>query len=315
MTWHAALVAGGDSHSIGFAEKAPPITAVAIDEKNGWAIAGSQSGLVVRSWPDLKPIRALPTQLEHIHDIALSPDGTMLAVAGGTPAELGAAELYRWPSGDLWKRLEPHEDLVYAIAWRDDSKLFALASADKAVKTFTRSTAECVDVLEGHSRSVLAAEFLPGELGIVTAGVDESLRNWECSLATTKSNVPKRTFTNHTRPVFDLALRPAHLEAPPVIASIGEDSTVRLWQPTIGRMMRFAKLDGVPLAVCWVDNGMSLAVACRDGKVRMVNPDTVEVTLERNALSGSAYCIAADSSGSLLVGGVGGHLSLPSRHQ
>ncbi|MDA0658694.1 MAG: hypothetical protein O2931_08135 [Planctomycetota bacterium] len=306
--WHTALDANGDPRRADSASTLPPITAIAIDEKNGWAIAGSQAGLVVRTWPDLNQIRMLPTHLENIHDMALSPDGTLLLVAGGDPAISGAAELFHWPSGELWKRLEPQADLVMAVAWRDDSKLFALASADNVVKTFTRAAAECVDVIQGHSRSVLAAAFLPGEQGIVTAGVDETVRLWDCSLVPSATAGPRKTFTNHTRQVVGLAVRPAHQDATPVIASIGEDSTVRLWQPTVGRMLRFARVDSVPLAVCWIDQGKSLAVACRDGKVRMVHPDTVKVTHVRDALTGPAYSLAADASGALLVGGVGGEL-------
>ncbi len=308
MTWIGAQSLGAETLATDDSSKLPPITAVAIDEKNSWAIEGSQAGLIVRSWPELSKSRVLPTELEHIHDIALSPDGTMLAVAGGTPAESGAVELYQWPSGELWKRLEAHEDLVYSVAWRSDSKLLALASADKTVKTISPTTAQCVQVFEGHSRSVLSTEFLPGEIGLATAGVDESLRIWECSLTNSAPVVLKRTFTNHTRQVVDLALRPAHEDAPPVMVSIGEDNTVRLWQPTIGRMMRFAKLESTPQAVCWTSDGKSLAVACKDGKVRMVDPDTVEATHELDALSGPAYCLAMDSDGRLLVGGAGGQL-------
>lgn len=316
-SWHCAQTLGEDSRlslreretsGTGASPTLPPITAVAIDEQNSWAIEGSQAGLSVRCWPELNSIRVLPTQLDHIHDIALSPDGTMLAVAGGTPAELGAVELYQWPAGELWKRMEPHEDLVYAVAWRSDSKLFALASADRTVKLFSPTTDQCLQVLEGHSRSVLAAEFLPGELGLVTGGVDESLRVWEYSLKASVPAVAKRTFTNHTRQVVDLALRPAHEDTPPVMASIGEDHTVRLWQPTIGRMMRFAKLESAPQAVCWVSDGKWLAVACKDGKVRMINPDTVEVSREIDAVNGPAYSLTVDSRGMLLVGGAGGQL-------
>lgn len=314
LTWHGIQPAAADSPAKEAASILPAITAVALDERNGWVIEGSQAGLIVRSWPDLVKNRVLPTQLEHIHDIALSPDGTTLAVGGGTPAESGAVELYLWPAGELSKRLEPHEDLVYSVAWRNDAKLFATGSADKTVKTFSPINVQCAQVLEGHSRPVLAVEFLPDDLGIVTAGVDESLRLWECSLAASVPAVLKRTFTNHTRQVVDLALRPAHQDAPPVIASIGEDATVRLWQPTIGRMMRFAKLYSPAQAVCWTHDGQSLVVACRDGKVRIINPDTVEVTDELDAVQGTAYCIAVDTSGTFVVGGAGGQLKWLSNH-
>ena len=94
---------------------------------------GSQAGLEVRTWPDLKPARVLKTELDHVHDLAFSPDGTMLAAVGGTPAKRGTVELYRWPAGELIRRFGPHRDLVYAVDWRADSAGIATAAADGMV--------------------------------------------------------------------------------------------------------------------------------------------------------------------------------------
>jgi len=250
----------------------------------------------------------MPTKLENIHDLSLSPDQRLLAVAGGSPNESGIVELYHWPSGELWQSFEAHSDLVHAVCWRDDSKMFATASADKSVRLFDRQTATCVQVLEGHSRPVLAAEFLPGNLGLVTAGVDESLRYWDEASMTAKHAVPRRTFTNHTRQVYDLAIRPTQGDSPPVIASIGEDNTVRLWQPTIGRMMRFVKLESAPLAVCWSADGKNIIASCKDGTICTIDPDSIEVTEKYAVIQGPAYSVACSTSGSLLAGGSNGTL-------
>ena len=76
------------------------VTALAeAPDGSGW-LRGSQAGVVFRSSRDGRE-RAIPTSLDHVLALAFSPDGSTLAIAGGSPAESGAVELRAWPSGDL----------------------------------------------------------------------------------------------------------------------------------------------------------------------------------------------------------------------
>ena len=85
--------------------------------------------------------------------------------------------------------------------------------------------------------------------------------------------------------------------------------TVRLWQPTIGRMVRFTRVDAAPLAICWLPNGTQLVVSCTDGHVRWIDPDDARIIKNQPALDGWAYAIAAHpTDGSLAVGGRNGQL-------
>src|SRR5262249_2187675 len=118
-----------------------------------------------------------------------------------------------------------------------------------------------------------------------------------------------RTFTNHTRPVHDLKVRPGdNGKSPPLIVSVSEDRTVRLWQPTVGRLMRFARLESAPLAVAWAADGGAILGACKDGRLRVIDPATVEVLENLPALDGVAYSLAVAPDGSVLVGGQNGQL-------
>jgi WD40 repeat protein len=292
------------SSILGVHGAAPPLTALAFTPDGKAVVVGSQAGLEVRTWPELKPSRTLATELAHVHDLAFAPDGKTLAAAGGTPAYRGTVELYRWPDGKLLHRASPHRDLIYAVAWRSDAAVFATASMDRTVGLHEAASAKTIRVLEGHSRGVLAAVFLPGDAELVTAGIDESLRVWDVS-----SDKLLRTLPNHTRPVCDLKLRPGgDGEGPPVLASVSDDRTVRLWQPTIGRLMRFVRLESAPRAVAWTADGRTLLVACKDGRLRVIDPDTVEVVQDLPALDGVAYCLVVAPDGSVLVGGENGQL-------
>lgn len=94
-----------------------------------------------------------------------------------------------------------------------------------------------------------------------------------------------------------------------MVATVSGDRTMRLWQPTIGRMVRFAQLDCSPLAVAWLPDGSLVAVAGDDGHVLLIDPDTVKIVNNLPAIGGRAYSLAVHpDDGSLVVGGQNGQL-------
>ena len=136
--------------------------------------------------------------------------------------------------------------MVQAIAWREDGLVFATAAADGLVLVHPADGREPPRLLEGHSRAVLAAGFVGHTL--VTAGLDQAVRVWDV-----ETGRILRSLSNRTAGVVGLAVRPGSpANAPPMVATVGSDRTCRLWQPTIGRMVRLARLPSPPLAVSWV---------------------------------------------------------------
>ncbi|MGH7129235.1 MAG: WD40 repeat domain-containing protein, partial [Planctomycetaceae bacterium] len=139
---------------------------------------------------------------------------------------------------------------------------------------------------------------------LITGGLDDTLRVWNA-----ETGQSLRTLSQHTAAVHGISLRPGPpAGALPMIASVSRDRSVRFWQPTIGRMVRFARLDeAFPLAVAWSPDGDRLIAACNDGRVRVIDPDTVQVVRNLPALEGWAYSLAVHPDGQgLAVGGSGG---------
>ena len=94
-----------------------------------------------------------------------------------------------------------------------------------------------------------------------------------------------------------------------MIASASDDRTVRFWQPTIGRMVRFARLPTQPREIAWSIDGSTIFAAGTDGKVYSIDPNKVEIIDERDVVEGWAYAIAVHpGDGSLAVGGINGEL-------
>jgi hypothetical protein len=281
----------------------PPITAAAFAPDGKSVIVGSQAGLAIHAWPELKPVGTLSTRLANIHDLAFSPGGGVLLVAGGKPAEEGAVEILSWPEGKQVARVMAGDDVVYSVDWRGDGGAFAAACGDRSVRLFSRD-GKAVTRLEGHSRSVLAVRFLD-EATLLSAGRDQSLRLWNLEGGRTL-----RTLDNHTASVAGLAVCPRSASGTvPRAASIAADRTLRLWQPTIGRLVRFARLPSEPLAVEWTADGSRVAAACADGRLRFIDPETVEIVDDVAALDGWAYTLArAPDEGAFLVAGQNGQM-------
>jgi WD40 repeat protein len=284
------------------AAAAPPVTAAAFAPSGDAIVVGSQAGIEVRAWPSLELQRRLETRLAHVHHLAFSPDGAWLAAAGGAPREAGEIEWFDWPSGASRAKRHAHGDLVYHAAFSADGRL-AATSAEGLVNVFD-SSANPVAVLRGHSRGVLAAAWLPGDKQLVTAGIDQSLRLWDVA-----SESLVRTLDNHTDEVRGLAVRPGGRAGPPLLASASADRTVRLWQPTIGRLVRFVRLAEEPLDINWTPDGALLLASCTDGHLRIIDPDTVEVLQDMPAIDGWAYTVVGASAGDFaFVAGAGGQM-------
>jgi WD40 repeat protein len=282
--------------------KEPAITAVTFADNGSTVVACSQSGIHVYDWPNLRPIKTIKSNLRNIHDVEVGPSGDLIAVAGGTPSEDGAIEVYSWPAGELAHRIGDHEDSVMSFHWKDDLTLVS-ASLDTRIKVWSPKSREPISVLNGHSRGVTALAMLDATT-IVSAGIDQSLRVWDLNSATLAHSL-----SIHTGSIHDLALRPGdHTLA--MVASASQDKSIRLWQPKIGRMVRFARLDSVPLAIEWFHDGSRIVASCDDGHIRVIDPETVEVVDDIAVMDGWAYAIAVHPTDqSVVVAGSRGRIS------
>ena len=155
-TFVLALVAGILASGLSAAPATkPPITALAFAPDGQTIVAGSQAGVQVYSWPALELERTITAVAPNIHDLAFSPDGNLMAVAGGVPSEGGLIELYSWPSGEPLRVLEGHDDSALAVAWLDPSSLLS-GSLDYRIIRWNVDAGSSMRELAGHSRGVSA---------------------------------------------------------------------------------------------------------------------------------------------------------------
>ena len=275
----------------------PPIADLAFAHDGKSVFTVSQSGVQQLEWPSLKELRALEVSFANLHCVALSPNGKRLAVGGGDPSEFGVVEIFSWPAGEKLFKLGDHTDSVTSVVWKDNGRLFT-GSLDRTVMLCDVEQEELIHTYQGHSRGVTGVGVLETGPTLLSVGQDQSLRVWE-----SKNNTLLRSLSQHTRPIHALAQRPQQ-EGLPMVATASKDRTIRFWQPTIGRMMRYVRLESEPLDIVWTQRGEQLVAACVDGQLHVVDPVEVTVLQVIPAIDGWAYAVAAHpSDGSVLVAG------------
>ncbi|KAA5541076.1 WD40 repeat domain-containing protein [Roseiconus nitratireducens] len=283
----------------------PPLTALVIAPDGRSVVAGSQDGIQVYSWPELQFQRTIATQAVNLQALAFSPRGDRLAIGGGLPAEQGLVEVISWPDGQRLRTFRKHEDSVMAVAWKDATTL-ASGGLDHRVFLWSLSaTSETPPLrLAGHSRGVTSLCFIDHGKLLVTAGLDQSVRVWD-----TQDGSLRRTLAIHTQPVRALVPLTSPQGTLPLVVSASDDRTLRLWQPTIGRMVRLVKLDQPPLNVIGLREGATMAAACADGRVYFVDTATVRVIGSVPAIDGWPYAMAeSPDDDALIIAGEDGQI-------
>jgi len=228
------------------------------------AVGVDAGGLAVASTRGLEIEGVAFGEVRPILAIAASPDGRLLAEAGGLAAAHGSLRLWSVESGELlWER-QVHRDVIYDVAWSPDGRTLYTASADATVGTFPAS-GEGGSTVELHSDQVLCLA-VAADGTLASGSLDRTIRIW-------KNGECERVLKSHAGRVTSLAFNPDGTQ----LASGAADRTVRIWQHKVGRMRRIIRdHDGIVLALLWTDE--RLLSGCSDGAVRELDPVRAEVS-------------------------------------
>ena len=199
--------------------------------------------------------------------VALSPDGTRLAVAGAD----NRARLYAL-DGKLLEFL-PHDGPVLAVAFTPDGKRVITASADKGARVWTPALVWQAN----HAGPVRQAVFSPKGDRVLSASDDKSVQVWNAA----DGKLFKAFAAAHEGPALGVAVSLDGTKA----VSIGADKTVKVWT-----ILAVATMPEVPPivftlpaaanAVTISPNGLRVAAALAEGAVNQVRVfDVAPLTL------------------------------------
>ena len=279
-----------------------PITALA-QMPNGQLLSGSDAGLQLHDETTLKTIKTIKTDIEKIYSIRISPDQDKFAISGGVPAELGVVDVFSMDTFERMHHFGPFDDVATDCVWISNKRLVGCSMKGNCCHLLAKQNVgkDVKTPFNVHSKGILGIASLSAEI-VVTAGIDNTIRVWEL-----EKHTDSRVLNNHVDIVNQIAVRPPDPQTgKTMMVTVSDDATVRFWQPTIGRMVRFARMESIPTCVVWNHAGTAVVVGTRAGQIHFVDPATAEIVQTTQA-AGWINCLALSSDEStVFVGGESG---------
>lgn len=239
--------------------------------------------------PGHSPEHQLPFARASLQELAFSPEGGLIAAAGGD----GVVRVWDSTTGRLVRGLTGHSGPVWSVRWSPDGRYLASAGGDGVVRIWDAGSGRLVWATGGHLRRVLSVAWSPDGCYLSSGDGDGVLYVWDAG-----GGRLVRELTGHTGAVVSVDWSPDGQ----YLASAADERVVRVWHVDSGQLMRElgSHTDRV-WSVAWAPRGQRIASASLDGAIRVWDNDTGKAVHELTGHSGAALSVGWSPDGSRLA--------------
>jgi len=244
----------------------PQVPATDLATLEAWIAAGAPGPAQDQSILETLAVPALTafSGIKPVTSLAVSPDGSRLAVARGRTIDVVARDT----AASAAKPLLTITDLpgpIAAVHYSRDGSRLVVAGGVTGLRGMAEirdaATGRLVRSFAGHRDIVYDAELSPDEATLATAGYDRSIKLWNVA-----DGALVRSIDVHNGAVFDLAWHPSGK----LLGSASADETVKLWRASDGvRLDTLSQPQGELASVAFTPDGGHVIAAGRDKRIHL----------------------------------------------
>lgn len=235
------------------------ITALAFHPSGNLLAASGYHEVTLWNVSDGTLARRITDNVERTYCLDFSPDGKLLAIAGGSPGIAGEVRLVDSKTGSLSRLICTTEDVVFGVAFSPDASRLATCGADRTIRIFDVASGEEQVLIEDHADWVLAIAWNHDGTRLASASRDKTSKLFDTS--TGDSLV---TYPAHAEAVYDVAF---NADGTQVLTS-GRDKKIHVWNPADGK--KIGEIAGFGLDVYGVEvNGGQIFSCSADKSARL----------------------------------------------
>ncbi len=202
-----------------------------------------------------------------------NPSSYCLATAGDDQL----IRLWQPLTGECLSTFQGHTSKVWAIAFSPDGRTLASGSDDQTIKLWDIETGRCVKTFQGYKNLVWSVAFSPTGCQVASASEDGIVRLWQMPQVQSSSqaiatqsigsqSLTCQEFLGHEGRAWSVAFSPIGQ----LMASGGDDQTIRLWNVATGRCLKILReRSGQVRQVLFSPKGNLLATSSSDNTVKL----------------------------------------------
>lgn len=206
-----------------------PITALAYSPDGSLLASSGYHEVLIWSAKDGSLVRRITNIAERTYDITFHPDGKRIAVASGTPGQLGEVKLFQVEDGTLLADLVTAEDAMFGVAFSPDGNRLAVCGADRSIRIYDVASNTEQHLIEDHADWVLDIAWSPDGSKLVSASRDKTSKLFDAT-----SGDALVTFNGHG----DVVTSAAFLADGNSVVSSGRDRQLRVWNVSDAKEQR-----------------------------------------------------------------------------
>lgn len=275
------------------------ITALAFRPDGQELAVGGYHEITIWNPADGALLRRIGNVEQRVFGLAYSPDGTLLAVAGGEPGVGGGVRLYDPNTGAIVKDLASTADCAFDVQFNPAGSKLAACSADRSIRIFDVAAGKQDFLIEDHADWVMGIAWNHDGTRLASASRDKTSKLFD-----TSNGESLATYPGHGEAVYGVAFSPDGAQ----VYTSGASKTIQLWNPADGAKIADIGGFGGEVDKVVIRQGFAFA-ACADGIVRQFQVSDRAAVRSYTGHADWVYAIAYnEATGRLASGGYDGEV-------